>query len=236
MFFSAVICVKYRPTVTGDQLNLTIERVSMNRYCLLLALVLCSASAAAKLVGDPEAGKTKAVTCAACHGTDGNSAIPMNPKLAGQHAGYLVKQLEEFKLAAQSGGKEGRNNAVMNGMAMALSDQDRADISAYYASQDLKIGEAPEDSIARGEALYRGGDAERGITACAACHSPDGKGMNLAGFPAIGGQHATYTQAQLEAFRSGQRHNDLNGMMRGIAVKLTDEDISILSQYLEGLH
>jgi len=208
----------------------------MNKYCVLLALFLGSSAMLAQAKGDPEAGKTKAVTCAACHGTDGNSAIPMNPKLAGQHEGYLVKQLQEFKEAAQSGGKEGRNNAVMNGMAMALSEQDMKDIAAHFSSQTLKIGEAPEDVIARGEALYRGGDAERGITACAGCHSPDGKGMNLAGFPVIGGQHATYTKAQLEMFRSGQRNNDLNGMMRGIAVKLTDDDISILSQYLEGLH
>lgn len=208
----------------------------MNKYCLLLALFLISAAVVAQEKGDPEAGKTKAVTCAACHGSDGNSAIPMNPKIAGQHKGYLVKQLQEFKQAAQSEGKEGRNNAIMNGMAMILSDQDMLDISAYYSSQTLKIGEAPEEVIARGEALYRGGDADRGITACAACHSPNGKGMNLAGFPVIGGQHASYTKIQLEMFRSGQRNNDLNGMMRGIATKLTDDDISILSQYLQGLH
>jgi cytochrome c553 len=90
--------------------------------------------------------------------------------------------------------------------------------------------------IAAGEALYRGGDADRGITACIACHSPDGRGMNLAGFPVLSGQHAQYTKQQLEMFRSGQRHNDLNGMMRGVAAKLTDEDIRVLSAYLEGLY
>ena len=208
----------------------------MKKYFLLFTLVFSSHIALAQDKGDPEAGKAKSITCAACHGTDGNSAIPMNPKIAGQHAGYLVKQLQEFKLAAQTGGAEGRNNAVMNGMAMVLSDQDMLDIAAYYSSQELKLGETPEDVVARGEALYRGGDAERGITACAACHSPNGKGMNLAGFPVIGGQHATYTKTQLEMFRSGQRNNDLNGMMRDIAAKLTDDDISILSSYLEGLH
>ena len=186
--------------------------------------------------GDPEAGKTKSVTCAACHGSDGNSVIPMNPKLAGQHEGYMLKQLQEFKLASQTGGKEGRNNAIMNGQAMMISEQDMVDISAYFSSQKLKIGETPEDVVAKGEALYRGGDAARGITACIACHSADGKGMNLAGFPAIGGQHASYTQTQLEMFRSKSRNNDLNGMMRGVASKLTDEDISILSKYLQGLH
>lgn len=207
----------------------------MKKYCLILALFL-GTTAAVQAEGDPEAGKTKSVTCAACHGSDGNSAIPINPKLAGQHAGYLVKQLEEFKLASQTAGKEGRNNAIMNGQAMMLSEQDMLDVSAYFSSQQLKLGETPEDAIAMGEALYRGGDANRGITACIACHSPDGKGMNLAGFPAIGGQHASYTQSQLEMFRSGDRNNDLNGMMRDVASKLTDEDISILSNYLQGLH
>lgn len=207
----------------------------MKKYCLILALFL-STTAAVQAKGDAEAGKTKALVCAACHGTDGNSAIPMNPKLAGQHQGYLVKQLQEFKLASQTGGKEGRNNAIMNGQAMMLSEQDMYDISAHFSSQTLKVGETPEDVVARGEALYRGGDAARGITACIACHSGDGRGMNLAGFPSISGQHAAYTKTQLEMFRSGARHNDLNGMMRGVSVKLSDEDISILSQYLEGLY
>ena len=186
--------------------------------------------------GNPEAGKTKSLVCAACHGTDGNSAIPMNPKLAGQHQGYLIKQLQEFKLASKTGGSEGRNNAIMNGQAMNLSEQDMLDLSAYFSSQEQKLGETPEDVVAKGQALYRGGDAARGITACIACHSGDGRGMNLAGFPAIGGQHASYTKTQLEMFRSGGRNNDLNGMMRGVASKLSDEDISILSQYLQGLH
>ncbi len=186
--------------------------------------------------GDAEAGKAKSLTCSACHGTDGNSAIAMNPKIAGQHEGYLVKQLTEFRLASRTGGKEGRNNAVMNGMAAALSDQDIADLSAYFSSQDQKAGETPEDVIEAGQALYRGGDAEREITSCISCHGPDGKGMGLAGFPVISGQHAEYTSSQLKMFRDGTRANDMNGMMRGIAAKLTDKDIEILSKYLGGLH
>lgn len=207
----------------------------MKKYCLLLALVI-GTSVTAQAQGDAEAGKAKSLVCAACHGTDGNSAIPMNPKLAGQHQGYLVKQLQEFKLAAQTGGEEGRNNAIMNGQAMLLSEEDMQNISAYFSQQELKIGSTPEDVVEAGAALYRGGDAQRGITACIACHSADGKGMNLAGFPVISGQHATYTESQLKMFRSGDRNNDLNGMMRDISAKLTDEDITILSQYLEGLH
>jgi cytochrome c553 len=186
--------------------------------------------------GDAEAGKAKSLTCSACHGTDGNSAIAMNPKIAGQHEGYLVKQLTEFRLASRTGGKEGRNNAVMNGMAAALSDQDIADLAAYFSSQDQKAGETPEDVIEAGQALYRGGDADRGITSCISCHGPNGEGMGLAGFPVISGQHAEYTSSQLKMFRDGTRANDMNGMMRDIAAKLTDEDIEILSKYLGGLY
>lgn len=207
----------------------------MKKVSILFGLILFSMQATA-IDGDPEAGKAKSTTCAACHGPDGNSLIAMNPKIAGQHAGYLYKQLTEFKQAMSTGGKEGRNNAVMGGMVMPLSDQDKKDLAAYYASQELKGGETPEDAVAPGEALYRGGDEERGITACIACHGPDGSGMNLAGFPVIGGQHKDYTKTQLEAFRSGQRANDLNGMMRDIAAKLTDEDIEVLSAYLSGLY
>ena len=145
----------------------------MKKLCLLACLTF-SLTTEAQTPGDAEAGKQKATTCAACHGPDGNSAIPMNPKLAGQHANYLVKQLKEFKLASQTGGEEGRNNAVMNGMAAPLSEQDMQDIAAYYSEQTLKEGTTPEEVIEPGEALYRGGDLERGITACMACHGPRG--------------------------------------------------------------
>ncbi|MGJ8674770.1 MAG: c-type cytochrome [Pseudoalteromonas sp.] len=207
----------------------------MKKLGLLVCLTLGFTSFAFA-EGDAEAGKAKSLTCSACHGGDGNSAIAMNPKIAGQHEGYLVKQLTEFRLASRTGGKEGRNNAVMNGMAAALSDQDIADLAAYFSSQDQKAGETPEDVIEAGQALYRGGDANRGITSCISCHGPTGKGMGLAGFPVISGQHAEYTSSQLKMFRDGTRANDMNGMMRGIAAKLTDEDIEILSKYLGGLH
>ena len=157
--------------------------------------------------GDAEAGKAKSAVCAACHNVDGNSAIPMNPKIAGQHEKYLYKQLMEFKLASQTGGQEGRNNAVMNGMAAPLSEQDMKDLSAYFASQTESPGATPEEYIAPGEALYRGGDESRGIAACAACHGPTGNGSSLSGFPDISGQHVEYTVTQLKAFRSGMRNN-----------------------------
>ena len=160
----------------------------------------------------------------------------MYPKIAGQHAGYIYKQLKEFKAGMASGGKEGRNNAVMGGMVAALSDQDMKDLAVFYASQTMKSGTTPEDVVARGQKLFRGGDMDRGIAACIACHGPRGVGHSLAGFPKISFQHPAYIKAQLESFRNGSRANDMNGMMRDVAKKLTDEDIEILSKYLGGLH
>ena len=207
----------------------------MKKLGLLVCLTL-GMSTAVFAQGDAEAGKAKSLMCSACHGTDGNSAIAMNPKIAGQHEAYLAKQLTEFRQASRTGGTEGRNNAVMNGMAAGLSDQDIADLAAYYSSQDAKPGQTPEDVVEAGQALYRGGDAEKGITSCISCHGPSGKGMGLAGFPVISGQHADYTASQLKMFRDGTRANDQNGMMRDIAAKLSDNDIEILAKYLGGLH
>ena len=209
----------------------------MKRLGLLVCLAVgFSSSAIAE--GNAETGKDLVTSkgCVACHGTDGNSALEMNPILAGQHAKYLVKQLKEFKLAGETGGAEGRNNAVMNSQAAMLSEQDMLDLAAFFESQDQKQGATPEDVIEKGQQLYRGGDLERGITACIACHGPRGNGMGLAGFPDISGQHYSYLKSQLEMFKKGDRNNDLNGMMRDIAKKLTDEDIEILSKYLGGLH
>lgn len=212
-------------------------RITMKKLGLLFCVTIgFSLNVVAQ--GDAEAGKEKWVEfkCGDCHGADGNSAIEMNPTLAGQHANYLVKQLKEFKLANQTSGVEGRNNVVMNSQAAVLSEQDMMDIASYVASQDAKPGTTPEDVIELGGKLYRGGDVDRGITACIACHGPRGNGMKQAGFPDISGQHAAYLKAQLETFRSGDRANDLNGMMRDIAMKLTDKDIDVLSKYLGGLH
>jgi len=181
-------------------------------------------------------GPAKSQTCVACHGADGNSAITTYPKLAGQHAKYLEKQLKELKLGMTSGGKQGRYDPVMSGMAMPLSDEDIADLSAYYASLPVSENSTPEDVVAKGKTLYTAGDAERGLTACIACHGPRGNGTELSGFPKISGQHADYIKAQLEKFRDGDRGNDMNAMMRDIAKKMTDEDIEVLSKYVGGLH
>lgn len=207
----------------------------MKKITVLLCLSLgLSVNAFAK--GDIAAGKEKSTTCVACHGPEGISALDMYPNLAGQHASYLVKQLKEFQLASKTGGAEGRNNAVMIGMAVGLSEKDIEDLAAYYASLKAEKGSTPENVIPVGQKLYRGGDEERGITACIACHGPRGDGMGLAKFPDISGQKTAYIKSQLETFRSGERINDMNQMMRDIAKRLTDEDIDALSKYLGGLH
>ncbi|WP_221075245.1 c-type cytochrome [Agarivorans aestuarii] len=184
--------------------------------------------------GDAAAGEQKAATCKACHNEQGEAAG--YPKLEGQHAGYLLKQLKEFKAGAISGGTEGRNNAVMGGMAMPLSEQDMEDLAAYYSGQAMSPNTTAPEYVEAGQQLYMGGDLERGIAACTACHGPRGVGQSLAGFPRVSSQYAGYIKSQLEMFRSGERANDLNGMMQDVAAKLSDKDIEILSQYLGGLH
>ncbi|MDP4490542.1 MULTISPECIES: c-type cytochrome [Pseudoalteromonas] len=210
----------------------------MKKIALTLTMLLgtLSASNASAFDGDAEAGKAKSATCAACHGPDGNAPVTMYPKIAGQHADYIYKQLQEFKLGMTSGGNEGRMDPVMSGMAMPLSDQDMKDLAAYFSSLSMSSGSTPEDVVAVGQKLYKAGDAERGIPACAACHGPRGNGTSLAKFPKVSFQHPEYIKSQLEKFRDGTRNNDMNGMMRDIAQKLTDKDIEVLSKYLGGLH
>ena len=178
--------------------------------------------------GDPEAGQGKAATCTACHGPKGNSPTPMYPKIAGQHAGYIVAQLKAYK----SGD---RRNAVMQGMAAPLSEQDMMDIAAFYAAQEIEPGVADESLVDSGEAVYQGGDEEAGVPACIACHGPTGKGIPAANYPAIGGQHAQYLLTQLELYASGERE-DPNGIMNSVAERLSDEDMQAVSSYVEGLH
>jgi cytochrome c553 len=205
----------------------------MKKFIITILLGLSAVATANAAEGNAEAGKGKAAMCAACHGADGNSLVPMYPKLAGQSASYLVKQLAEFKLGMTSGGKSGRVDPVMGGMAMALSEQDMADVAAFYASQTLTAGNGSENAL--GKKLYLGGNAEMEVTACVACHGVNAKGMPSAGFPALASQNAEYLKIQLEKFRNGSRNNDLNGMMRGVAANLTDEEITALSQYMSSL-
>ena len=209
----------------------------MKKLLFPLTLMFGLIGTANAFEGDAEAGKVIAAgTCVACHGPDGNSPVAMYPKLAGQHAEYLYKQLKDFKLGVESSGKLGRSNAIMAGMVAPLSDTDMQNLAAYFASQKMKPGSTPENLIEKGQQLYRGGDSARGIPACAACHGPRGTGSGLARFPKIGFQSADYMKTTLEDFRAGRRANDPNGMMQDIAKKLTDADIALLSQYLGGLH
>ncbi|WP_114767507.1 c-type cytochrome [Vibrio rhodolitus] len=205
----------------------------MKKLVLIVSLL---ASCSVWAQGSIEAGKAKSQTCVACHGADGNSLLGMYPSLAGQHAKYIEKQLKDLKLGMTSGGKQGRYDPVMSGMAMPLNEQDMADLAAYYASLPLAHNTTPENVVEQGKNLYAAGDAERGIAACIACHGPRGNGTELSGFPKISGQHADYVKLQLEKFRDGNRNNDMNAMMRDVAKKLTDEDIDVLSKYVGGLH
>ncbi|HEX7053934.1 MAG TPA: c-type cytochrome [Burkholderiales bacterium] len=171
--------------------------------------------------------------CAACHGVDGNSVAAANPKLAGQLAEYLQKQLRDFM--PQKGKKPLRESAVMNGMVANLSDTDIQALASYYAAQPLKPAAAKDKSLAaEGEKLWRGGDAQRGVPACNGCHGPNGAGIP-AQFPRLAGQFSEYIVAQLQAFRSGTRANDPGGMMRGVAAGLTDAQIRALAEYIAGL-
>ncbi len=167
--------------------------------------------------------------CASCHGPDGNSVNPIWPKLAGQGADYIAKQIHDFK-----GGK--RVDPLMTGMAMAVQDNALGEVAAYFASQQAQPGvPVKPELVDQGRQLYVAGDPETGVTACAACHGPNGNGNPAARFPALGSQHAAYTIKQLQMFRNGSRANDPNEMMRDIAVKLSEEDIEALAMYLSTL-
>ena len=179
--------------------------------------------------GDAAAGQAKSALCGSCHGVDGNSLMAMNPKLAGQSARYMVKQLQEFKSGA-------RESAIMASMVLSLSDQDMEDIAAWYSSQQPTIQGANPESIELAERLYRAGNSEIAVAACSACHSPTGKGNAPAGFPLLSGQHAEYTLQQLKNFRSGARQNDGSAMMRTVVERLTDKELEALASYVSGLN
>ena len=206
----------------------------MNKLLVSLLLTLgvtgIAQAAGTALVGDAAAGQAKTAVCGACHGPDGNSMAPNFPKLAGQGDRYLLKQLHEIK--------DGKRQVLeMTGLLANLNDQDLADIAAYYSSQKSSVGAADPALVAQGEALFRGGNLEKGMPACIGCHSPDGQGLAAAGFPHLGGQHASYIEKQLTDFREGDRTNDGDSMiMRGIAAKMSNKDIKALASYIQGLH
>jgi cytochrome c553 len=211
----------------------------MKKVAILFSLALgwthTGFTATAGLVGDAAAGKSQAAVCAACHGADGNSAVPTFPKLAGQGEKYLFKQLKDIRDGL-------RPVPTMAGQLDGKSDQDLADMSAYFASQPSTGGQTEPDLLALGESVYRSGIPERKVAACAACHSPTGGGNAPAGFPRLAGQHADYIAAQLIAYRKGYedktgRVNDGDAqIMRMTAFGLSDREINAVSSYAAGLH
>jgi cytochrome c553 len=201
----------------------------MNKWLISVPVVLALVSGMAQAAGDAEAGKQKVVACAACHGPDGNSVNPVWPKLAGQHPPYIEKQIMDFKSGA-------RQDPLMSAQAALLAtDQDVADVAAFFASQTQTGGQAAAAQVRLGEQIYRGGNPATGVPACSGCHGPAGMGNALARFPRISGQHADYATKALKDFRSGARSNDPNTMMRGVTARMTDAEIAAVTQYIQGL-
>lgn len=205
----------------------------MNKYFIPLILSLCFSNITFADVGNIEAGKAKSAMCAGCHGVDGNSLVPIYPKLSGQNTEYLIKQLVDFQHAMTSGGKEGRVDPVMGGVSMALTSQDISDLAAYYNSQKISMNKTQGSDL--GKKIYQGGSAELEVTACIACHGINAKGMPKAGFPALASQNEDYLKNQMMKFKKGTRANDNNAMMRNIAIKLEDEQIAALAKYISSL-
>lgn len=190
--------------------------------------------------GDAAAGKLKTASCAGCHGQEGNSAIASFPKLAGLGEKYLTAQLRHIKAGE-------RVIVEMTGLLDYMTDQDLQDMAAYYNSKNIQISGAkeitligmndPQKVLKLGENLYRAGNLKTGVAACVACHSPSGKGNGPAGYPALGGQYAEYTEKQLLAYRSGERNSGANAkIMQGVAKALSDKEIKALANYISGLN
>lgn len=215
------------PDRTGDQV-LVVKEVDLMKKIVLLVLLTC-AYGVAHADGDPEAGKALTTVCVACHGNDGNSLVGAFPNIAGQTQKYLLKQMQEIKSGA-------RPVPTMAGQLDNMSDEDLNNVAAYYASQKRKVGAAKPELVELGESIYRAGIQRKNIAACTACHSPTGSGNGPAGFPALAGQWPEYTELQLKAFRSGERHNDGDEqMMQATSQDLSDEEIAAVASYLYGL-
>jgi len=211
------------------------KNVVRGALALVAAAALSSpAMAAGSLVGDAAAGQAKAVTCGACHGADGNSAVPNFPKLAGLGEKYLLKQMKDIRSGL-------RPVAAMAGQVDNMSDQDLADIAAFYDSQTRSAEMADADLVELGRKIYLSGIMERKVAACSGCHSPTGKGNGPAGFPGLSGQHADYIAAQLKMFRKGYEdptgrvHDGDSKIMRTTAFELSDLEIQAVASYASGL-
>jgi cytochrome c553 len=214
-----------------------IRKTSLFIVLSAVASALAAPLAVAQTTAAPDLAKAREIAktvCAACHGADGNSAVPINPNLAGQGADYITRQLQHFKSGV-------RANAIMQGMAATLTPADMVALGIYFSQQQPKLLTARDATLARtGQALYRGGDAATAVPACSACHLPDGVGVPK-NFPRVAGQHADYTYAQLKAFKAGERGNDKGGVdvngkiMRAIAARMDDAQMKALADYTAGL-
>lgn len=195
-----------------------------------LALAATQVQAESLVDGSAEAGKARALTCTACHGPEGNSASPMWPNIAGQNAPYLLAQMKAFKDGS-------RVDPLMSSQAMMLSDEDMANLAVYFESLPAAAQSLADESLLeRGEALYRGGNKEDKASACLACHGPTGRGNPAAKYPALQGQHATYSAKQLNDYADGVRTTDgKTRIMQDIAANLDKDDIAALSSYVQGL-
>lgn len=195
---------------------------------LLFKLILCAIislpAQATQIVPD------KSAMCAGCHGAQGISVNPDWPNLAGQHASYFIKQLHDYKQATT------RNNAIMTSMLSQLNDDDIQALATFYANLPRPGAPTQTKNLLRGEELYRRGDFKKHITACIACHGPQGTGNAQAGFPALSGQQPGYTVQQLQAFKERARSNDLNSIMRDISARMSKADMQAVADYLTQLH
>jgi len=229
------------PLLGKEKLLLDRSRLHMKSttrwVCLLLAITTTPLTLAK---GSAEAGASKAVTCTACHGPNGNSANPLWPSLAGQNAAYLIAQLKHFKSNARI-----NSNGVMTGLAAPLNDQDIEDLASYFSAQTPAGLEADPSYWQAGQKIYRGGDAARAIPACMACHGPSGRGNPAAGYPALRAQHSQYIAKELTDYAGGKRYTsnakgDSEGgpnaaIMDTIAQRLSQEDMRNLASYVQGL-
>ena len=199
-----------------------------NVFFIFILSFLIASTAISATIDNKNPPQAVGTVCAACHAIDGNSIISANPKLAGQHAEYLYKQLINFK----SGD---RANAVMSGMAAMLSDADMHAVAEYFSKQTLNLGQAKTNGAGSlGEKIYRAGIQANGLPACASCHGPSGDGLPVK-YPRLGGQHSEYVLNQLTQFRLGARANDEAKVMRTIAAKLTDQEMEAVADYIQGL-
>jgi cytochrome c553 len=212
--------------------NERIHRQRTARRGMMLGFFALSllATNAASATGDVDRGEAKSLTCAACHGSDGNSTNPEWPSLAGQHEKYLALTLHAY----QDGS---RNDVLMSSQSTMLSDEDIEDVAAYFSAQQRTLRTADPALVSLGERVYRGGDFDREISACIGCHGPSGRGNPGSAYPSLAGQHATYTTNQLLKYRSNERQSDarLNQVMRNIAARLTEDEIKAVASYIQGL-